>query len=217
MCDALIFDLDGTLWDAAAASTYGWNVALEKLGAAARVTVADIRSVSGKPFHECVSTLLPELAPLDEMTVSLIDECEQLGIETMGGGLYEGVREGLKELSRHHGLFIVSNCPAWYLEAFFRITDLRGYFADWDCYGASGLPKAEMLQSLVCRHALESAFYVGDTQGDFHAARSAGMCFIHAAYGFGTVSESPTLSVASFPELVAEFAGGEKTAVERKP
>jgi beta-phosphoglucomutase-like phosphatase (HAD superfamily) len=30
--EALIFDLDGTLWDAAAASTYGWNLALEELG-----------------------------------------------------------------------------------------------------------------------------------------------------------------------------------------
>lgn len=32
--DALIFDLDGTLWDAAAASTYGWNLALQEMGLA---------------------------------------------------------------------------------------------------------------------------------------------------------------------------------------
>ena len=61
--DALIFDLDGTLWDAAAASTYGWNLALEELGLPQRVTVDGIRSVSGRPFPQCVETLLPELSP----------------------------------------------------------------------------------------------------------------------------------------------------------
>ena len=49
--DGLVFDLDGTLWDAAAASTLGWNLALEEMGAVSRVTVDDIRSVSGFRSH----------------------------------------------------------------------------------------------------------------------------------------------------------------------
>jgi phosphoglycolate phosphatase len=204
-CDALIFDLDGTLWDAAAASTHGWNLALEQLGVATRVTVDDIRSVSGKPFSECVATLLPELPSAEEATVHLIDEYERLGIETMGGVLYAGVREGLEELSRRRRLFIVSNCPAWYLEAFFRITGLQQRFTDWDCHGASGLHKTEMLRGLAQRHALQRAVYVGDTQGDLHAANGAGMRFAHAAYGFGKTVDPPSLSFASFPELVVEF------------
>ena len=56
--DALIFDLDGTLWDAAAASTYGWNLALAEMGRPERVTVDGIRAVSGRPFPECAAKIL---------------------------------------------------------------------------------------------------------------------------------------------------------------
>ncbi len=64
--DALVFDLDGTFWDAAAASTRGWNLALQRMGVSFRVTVDGIRSVSGRPFDECVEVLLPELSPVPE-------------------------------------------------------------------------------------------------------------------------------------------------------
>lgn len=35
-------------------------------------------------------------------------------------------------------------------------------------------------------HRIESAVYVGDTQGDLDATREAGIDFIWASYGFGT-------------------------------
>jgi len=202
--DALIFDLDGTLWDAAAASTYGWNIALEKLGLTTRITVDDIRSVSGTPFDQCVATLLPELHPAAEATIAFIDEHERFGIEAVGGTLYEGVGEGLRALAARYRLFLVSNCPNWYLEAFFRITDLGSCFAGSDCHGASGLDKSNMLRVLSCKHGLDRALYVGDTQGDRNSAEAAGMEFAFASYGFGETS-TPALSFSNFSELVERF------------
>jgi phosphoglycolate phosphatase len=204
--DALIFDLDGTLWDAAAASTYGWNLALEELGASARVTVDDIRSVSGKPFDQCVATLLPDLRPAGEATIEIIDDHERLGIEKIGGVLYEGVAEGLGALAARNRLFLVSNCPDWYLEAFFRISALAGFFVGSDCHGASGLDKSSMLRVLSQKHHLDRALYVGDTQGDRDAAEAAGMEFAFVSYGFGETS-GPALSFSSFSELVKGFLG----------
>lgn len=204
--DALIFDLDGTLWDAAAASTYGWNLALEELGASARVTVDDIRSVSGKPFDQCVATLLPELRPANEATIEFIDDHERLGIEKIGGTLYAGVAEGLEALAARHRLFLVSNCPDWYLEAFFRISALAGFFVDSDCHGASGLDKSSMLRVLSRKHHLDRALYVGDTQGDRDAAEVAGMEFAFVSYGFGKTAD-PALSFSSFSGLVKGFLG----------
>lgn len=202
--DALVFDLDGTLWDAAAASTYGWNVALEKLGVSTRITIEDIRSVSGTPFRQCVATLLPELHPAADDTIEFIEHHERLGIEKIGGTLYEGVAEGLQALAARYRLFLVSNCPDWYLAAFFRITGLNRYFVDSDCHGASGLNKSNMLRVLCQKHGLHRALYVGDTQGDRDAAEAAGMEFAFASYGFGKTVD-PTFSFSSFTELAEGF------------
>ena len=48
------------------------------------------------------------------------------------------------------------------------------------------------------------AVYVGDTAGDMTAAHSAGLPFIHAAYGFGT-ADSPEYVISSFSELRTLF------------
>jgi phosphoglycolate phosphatase len=202
--DALIFDLDGTLWDAAAASTYGWNLALKEMGLPQRVTVDGIRSVSGRPFPECVETLLPELSPAPATALELLEARERTGIELMAGELYPGVADGLTGLARCFPLFVVSNCPGWYLEEFFRHTGLEGRFTGWDCHGLSGIPKSGMLLNLAASHRLTRAVYVGDTQGDQTAAQGAGMDFVFVRYGFGRV-DGDGLSFGDFGELAAHY------------
>jgi phosphoglycolate phosphatase len=202
--DALIFDLDGTLWDAAAASTYGWNLALEELGLSSRVTVDGIRSVSGKPFPLCVETLLPGLHPASEALLEALESHERLGIETIAGVLYEGVAEGLPRLAGAYRLFVVSNCPDWYLGEFLRVTGLGEHLSGYDCHGSSGTGKAEMLADMRDRYGLGRAAYMGDTQGDWDAAEAAGMDFVFIRYGFGA-AEPPGLSFDNFGELVDYF------------
>jgi len=202
--DAIIFDLDGTLWDAAAASTYGWNLALEELDLPQRVTVDGIRSVSGQPFPRCVEILLPELSPAPAATLELLEARERTGIELMAGALYSGVADGLARLAERYRLFMVSNCPGWYLDEFFRHTGLREHFIWWDCHGLSGIAKSGMLLSLAATHRLASAVYVGDTEGDRDAAAQAGMDFALVRYGFGDVLEAP-LAFSDFGELVAHY------------
>ena len=204
--DALIFDLDGTLWDAAAASTRGWNLALAQLCLPLRVNDEGIRSVSGQPFDRCVEILLPELSPVPEATLYFIEEHERTGIETLGGVLYEGVADGLRELSATYPLFLVSNCPDWYVDAFFQATGLHECFAGWDCHGSSGVGKSRMLLDMCVRYQLERAVYIGDTQGDQDAAEGAGLEFVFVRYGFGEASK-PSLSVGRFSQLVEHFLG----------
>ncbi len=214
MTDALVFDLDGTLWDAAAASTRGWNRALDQMGVSSRVTVDDIRSVSGRPFARCVEVLLPELGPATEHTLRVLEEHERIEIEAVGGHLYQGVAGGLLQLAAVCRLFLVSNCPGWYLDAFFRASDLRECFTGWDCHGSSGLSKAAMLVDLSNRYDLGCATYVGDTRGDREAAEQAGMEFAFVRYGFGDVGPVP-LAFDSFGELARYYlssCGGPSTA-----
>jgi phosphoglycolate phosphatase len=170
------------------------------------VTVRDIRSVSGRPFPECVATLLPELSPTPPATLELLEARERTGIELMAGELYEGVAEGLSRLSERYPLFLVSNCPGWYLEAFFRAAGLRKSFTGWDCHGLSGIPKSGMLLNLAATHRLAHAVYVGDTRGDQDSAAGAGMDFAFVTYGFGRAEGAPP-SFAGFGDLVSHFLG----------
>ena len=202
--DSLIFDLDGTLWDAAAASAEGWNVAAERLRIPQRVTPEAIRTVSGKPTAECFQILLPELCPMPADVARLFDACEREVVERQGGVLYEGVAAGLVRLAVRYPLFVVSNCLDWYLEAFFRLSGLRACFAGWDCHGCSGVEKPAMLWRLKNRHGLASPIYVGDTRGDQRSADEAGISFGFVRYGFGAAEGDP-LSFDSFNQLVTHF------------
>ena len=71
---------------------------------------------------------------------------------------------------------------------------------DIECIGRTGLHKGDNIKLIVRRNGLERAVYVGDTERDMHAAHSAGLPFIHAAYGFGHGFDSEH-SIASMREL----------------
>jgi len=203
--DALVFDIDGTLWDAAEPTACGWNRALERLGVVTRVTVEGIRSVAGTPFLGCVQTLIPELPEPGEEELRAIDEAERRELLGSPGTLFPGVEAGLKMLSDMYPLFLVSNCQDWYLELFLESTGLRRLFTGADCNGISGLPKGAMLQRLRQGHGLQRAVYVGDTEGDHRAAAMAGMDFAFARYGFGSLLE-PVLEFQSFHALREHYA-----------
>ncbi len=49
--DALIFDIDGTLWNASAASAKGWNQGFAQLGIDRTVSAEEIERVAGQPFE----------------------------------------------------------------------------------------------------------------------------------------------------------------------
>ena len=202
--DALIFDIDGTLWDAAEPTARGWNQALEELGVDTRVTIAGIRSVAGTPFAGCVEILLPELCPPSEETLHRLDAFEEVVLVESGGILFPGVDDGLRSLAAAYPLLLVSNCQDWYFELFLAKSGLRECFAGGDCSGCSGLPKSEMLSRLARTRELHHATYVGDTLGDQDAARRAGMDFAYARYGFGTVP-GPGLSFDCFADLTAYY------------
>ena len=204
--DALVFDLDGTLWDAAVPTARGWNQALVELGAETRVSVDGIRSVAGTPFVGCVEILVPELSPPSDAVLRALDDREKEALVESGGTLFPGVQAGLRELAESYPLYLVSNCQDWYLELFLDKTGLGGYFTGQDCNGSSGLTKPEMLGRLSETLRPRRATYVGDTQGDHDAAVTGGMSFAFARYGFGSVSQTD-LAFDDFPSLVDHFLG----------
>lgn len=199
--DALIFDIDGTLWNACAASAKGWNNALVKLGIEQTVTDKQIESVAGLPFEDCIETLLPGLMNAYPHLLAALNEAELEVVEIEGGIFYEGVLDGIKLLSESHQIFLVSNCQDWYLKLFLELSGLEPLLAGYDCNGLSGLPKHDMLTNMKNKYDLKNPVYIGDTASDEAACKQANLDFIHVSYGFGT-TVNKCLSFDSFAAFV---------------
>jgi len=210
--ESIIFDLDGTLWDASDSCANGWNIALKGMEIESRkISADDIRQVSGMPFGECISSLFGSLPPeVIEKLGPKIESGERDAIIANGGTLYKGVREGLQKLSSEYRLFLVSNCQTWYLKEFFRHSQTGHLFSGFDCHGNSGHPKSQMIAELIDSHGLGRSIYIGDTASDQSASHRAGVEFGHAGYGFGSVKEAD-LSFNSFNSVVDKFCN--ETAV----
>lgn len=202
--DALIFDIDGTLWDASAASAKGWNRGLAKLGIDRTVSAAQIKAVAGHPFEQCLDRLFPALRVQYPALLQTLNEYETEAVKAEGGTFFDGVRVGIVQLARTYQIFLVNNCQAWYLNLFLDCSSLRPVLVGVDCHGMSGLPKHEMLARLTRTHGLINPVYIGDTASDETAARIAGMGFIYMAWGFGKPEGEPR-TVHSFSELLKDL------------
>jgi len=205
--DALIFDLDGTLWDTNAICAEAWNRVLQRMGIERpAVTEADIAGICGRPHREAVGAVLSELdeAKLDAISVATERE-DNLLIAERGGRLYPGVRELIPELAERFPLMIVSNCQDGYIEVFLEQSGLDASFRDHECWGRTGNTKSENLRSVIARNGVRAPLFVGDTEGDARAARDNAVPFVFASYGFGEV-EVFDLQLHRFEQLAGRVA-----------
>lgn len=205
----IIFDMDGTLWDSAEGVAQSWNrIVAQEYTPDRVITAKEIQSVMGKTMDKLAEALFPELP--EAQRLELLDHCgayENEYLKEHGGILYDGLENTLKRLRAEYPLYIVSNCQSGYIEAFLEHYDFDHYFEDIECYGNNGLKKGDNIRRLAERNDLTDSVYVGDIQGDYDASREAGVKFIHAAYGFGTVAEDvPAICcIAELPERVKEI------------
>ncbi len=204
----IIFDVDGTLWDSTEVVAQAWNKAIAEVGGTkAVVNAAILKREFGKTMKVIADDLFPDA---DEATKALLmkkccayeHEALEENEETL---LYPAVVETIKELAQRHRLFIVSNCQSGYIELFMNKAGVEAYIEDWECFGDTGKVKGENIRLLMGRNKLPEAVYVGDTQGDYEATLLAGIPFVFAQYGFGSV-ENATEEIGRFEELLSLFS-----------
>ena len=206
--DSLIFDLDGTLWNSSETVAEAWNNALEKSGYPLRITGADVLKHMGK----AMDVIMRDVFGADISDEAVAEFLEMLSateisyIEKKGGVLFPRLEETLALLKKKYRLFIVSNCQKGYIEAFLKAHGLSEYFEGFMCWGDTMLPKGETNKQLISRYSLRNPVYIGDTEGDRVSAETAGIPFVHAAYGFGEVS-AYDYKISAFRELAVIFCG----------
>lgn len=189
--DGVIFDLDGTLWDAAEQIRLAWNRAIEsRPGLRPPLTARELEGYMGLPMDEISRRMFPDQSPQNQ--AALLEVCcqeEHRALARQGGRLYPELERTLAVLSARFPLFIVSNCQDGYIQCFFQASGLGRYFKDVECFGATGLQKGENNRLICRRNGLRAPVYIGDTAGDQQAAKEAEIPFIFARYGFGQARE----------------------------
>ncbi len=189
-CEAIIFDLDGTLLDTLADIGIAANGALVRCGCPPHGLDA-YRYLVG----EGVATLFERALPPDRVDPQTVQQCiaafreeyaRQWNIQTR---LYPGIGELLDGLSRRAlPLGVLSNKPDEFTQRC-----VQHYLSRWK-FGAvfgqrEGVPRkpdpAAAKEIVALLHATpQQCIYVGDTAVDMHTARHAGMLPVGVLWGF---------------------------------
>lgn len=209
MKKAILFDLDGTLWDSSAECTEAWNDAIRtQTNRPEQFTVDDMHGFMGKTMEVIAALMFPSL-PQDEQIrlIRLCTEWEHEYLRDHHPTLYPNEQSILVALAEKYVLGVVSNCQDGYIQLYLEQCGFSSLFRDFECAGRTGKSKGQNIRLVMERQGVSECIYVGDTQGDCDAAREAGVKFIHASYGFGTVDgcDAALHSLGELPQAVAEL------------
>lgn len=209
MLEAVVFDVDGTLWDACREVMAAWDHAKKELfGQPFEMDFDLFVSLFGKTTIAFAPHLFPG-EPIDqalEKTVQ-VQEASAKWLRKQPAQVFDGVREMMQELSKHYQIYIVSNCQLGYIETVIEAGGLEPYVNDHLCYGETMVPKSETIRMIMERNHVENIVYVGDTPADAEACKEADVPFLFVEYGFGEVEgDYPRAkTVADIPRVVARL------------
>jgi phosphoglycolate phosphatase len=203
--DSLIFDMDGTLWDATETYTAAWNEGFKAMNINKVVSRGMLDLMMGWEKQKVLDHAFPDYtADMQEKILESIVAAQDRLIPALGGILYEGVTEGITKLSSKYKIFIISNCPKDTINQFIQFTDFAAHITDQMAHGVNNMPKHHNIKLLAAKHNLQNPVYVGDTNSDRAQSELAGVPFVFVEYGFGQ-TENYALNFSSFTELTNYF------------
>ena len=203
--DAVVFDLDGTLFDAEEGIVSSVVKAMKEMGLEIPQG-AQLRQVVGPPLRYSFHDLLNVPSErLDEAADRYAHIFRSEGMYRYS--VYPGIRTMLRVL-KENGIYVAlaSSKPRDLCEHILRHYGLRHYFdrviGETDSHAKLGKP--EMIRRALPEH-YERAAMVGDRLYDMEGAKAAGVDGVGAVYGCGSVEElqnaGATLLVSDADEL----------------
>lgn len=182
---AVLFDLDGTLWDSTASVILAWNEVLDLFEDTHPISQEEMKSVMGFSMDQICDTLFPYLKKeYREILMKRCEDHENEYVREHGGILFDNVKDVLSALHEKYFVGIVSNCQSGYIEAFLEHYNLGKFVDAARSFGDFHKEKAQNIKDVIEENEIEKAIYVGDIYNDCLSAQAAGVPFVLARYGF---------------------------------
>lgn len=201
--DSILFDMDGTLWNAVDSYAAVWNRSIWHLGikGVPMVSYKELSEMMGMPLDVIFNKIIGDRCP-QHVFMAELERNEAELMPRLGGKLYPGVKDTIAALAQNRKLIMVSNCTELGLPNFLEFTGLKPFFTDAVSFGDTGCEKDHNIRLMVEKHGLRHPLYVGDTAGDCRSSKAAGVPFAWAAYGFGRDVEDCDYKLDSIADLL---------------
>lgn len=210
--EALIFDLDGTLFKTESLIIPAYHAVFEQLRAehlyeGDTPPVERMLETLGLLLEDIWENVLPGISPqLMQRANELLWHFQKQGLENGSGELYEDVKTTLEQLhASGFRLFVASNGLQPYIEGVMTYKGLAPLFTG--LYSAGGYQtasKVDLVKILLQQHGITNAWMIGDRSSDVEAGKRNGLYVIGCQYaGFGQAEELQGADhiIHSFAEL----------------
>ena len=132
--EAILFDLDGTMWNSEEEVCNTWNQVVAKHPECRKgpITLEELKGCFGLPMTKIAEKLFSEVSSKEQQII--MDECCELEnsyLNEHGAKLYPKLEETLMELKKKYKLFVVSNCQQGYIESFMDICQMETGFLQY--------------------------------------------------------------------------------------
>ena len=186
----IIFDLDGTLVDSAPVFVEILNGMLRERGSSRCVGLSEIRQFASLGGPALVGGVLAQ--ECGDLRQEVVDFRARYALyQTPVESLYEGVAEGVQELTAHgYKLAICSNKPQQLCEKVIDDLDLTSHFPV--IVGSSpdrmAKPAPDLMELVMAGLGTTQGecLYVGDSEIDHALAKATGLRFAFVTYGYAT-------------------------------
>lgn len=210
MLKAVIFDLDGTLWDARQVAIPAFREVLTTLGLPLPSDEV-LAHTLGYPLHEIWEMLLPpEHRHLSLWADQLMERAELCLVDELQVLPFPGVHETLSHIrDLGYKTYICSNCSPNYLEFVTHQLDLVTLFDARYCAGQfPGLTKVDLVALVKERHHITGGYMVGDRFHDMLAGQANSLLTVGCSFGTGQPTElaRADFTIATFASLKSIIA-----------
>lgn len=199
----ILFDLDGVLLDSKRNMEIAWQAVRDKHKV--ELPFAAYFDLIGRPFADIMQVLgLAPLLPEIERTYRIASLRHIDSVDW-----YEGAAEMLAQAAAEgFKLGIVTSKDTARTQSLLALLPVDFCTVQTPTHRLRGKPAPDHLLMACVEAQIDpgDAVYVGDMISDYHAARRAGIRYLHAAWGYGGRPDAECLAVQQVSQLLPLFS-----------